>query len=314
MKMLLRRSSQGITAILLVLLVVVSISGQVLAAPTREQASGKQGTASCIPDPRENHVSDAVAIARITKLYGATRIAGKKRWERGCLDPNAAPLTSYVSQYSGSWSGYISDVEPTPYVADGVYGEFNISTYTGLQPVLSSWVGVGGYYGNGHLIQAGYTTTKFGYTGKRTFYELFPAGPVTLWDVKGYFTNYEYVTIDFDSTTGQWWIYIDDTADPNYFYDPFTFDPDKNTAEWIEERAPSTIGAVPSTIDPQQMVGVYWIDDYGRQEDSDSSEVATVRRVLMKDSPNGTYECLVPTGITDSSMTSTFIIKYQSSC
>ncbi len=303
-----------VAAIFLTACAMVSLAPTIHAAPLQKATSANQTAISCSVDTKRVHISDADAREHASKVFGAAEIARRVRYTSACFTPDVPSLTSFVTQYSSSWGGYISDILNTIYYAQIVGGSFNVTSYTGLRPVVASWIGIGGYYGNQHLIQAGVTTSQFGLTGRKIFEELYPAGPSLLWDAPtGDIVN---VYIHLDKATGNWEIIIDDSATTFYEDDEFSFDPDMNTAEWIEERAPSTTGAVPSNVGQVHFTGAAWNTEQISQvvQPIDSSEVDIVRKSLMKDSVNRTYECLVPGGIVDGYNESNFYINYQSSC
>jgi hypothetical protein len=92
---------------------------------------------------------------------------------------------------------------------------------------------------------------------------------------------------------------------------------DRNSAEWIMERSPdSNGGAVPSNIGRVTFTYAEWYNNTGDgvARSIQNSEVGTVRAITFSDSKNGTYECLVPSGLAPYYTGSTFHVDYASHC
>ena len=149
-------------------------------------------------------------------------------------------LTPYSSTDSSSknsqmWAGY-ADVSTGFTSVKGSWIVEKVPIGYGIpNPGGSQWIGIGGMYGDGYLIQTGTNSleTLFG-TEYNAWIETVPGGtqtlvfPVSPGDV---------MTASIQEiSTGSWQISISDiTQGWNYVSSPISFEPNTQTAEWIEE-------------------------------------------------------------------------------
>jgi len=227
--------------------------------------------------------------------------------------------TSYQTGYSATWAGYIADVLPTPYYAYHVQANFTVpSVNTGGKPSISEWAGIGGYYGNDNLIQAGVATDL--HNGKpaiSAFFETYPNPPIYLWLM----SPGENMTVGINvinNANGQWQIFLVDSSGTSQVDTVTNFYPDENTAEWIQERSPDSLNPspIPSNAAPVYFTTATWGDqNSGTSRSIQDGEVGVVRRELLRNAPpRGNNECLVPYNLYSTNGSSSFNTVWQSSC
>lgn len=135
---------------------------------------------------------------------------------------------------SGNWAGYVSKYSNFNSI-QGSWVVQSITTDFSGGPTAAQWMGIGGFSGT-NLIQAGTISmdTPFWGTYYRAFYELYPqSSPVYLrMTVKP--GNIITASIS-EVSTNYWHIEIKDITTIESYSGNFSFDPNQQSAEWIEE-------------------------------------------------------------------------------
>ncbi len=189
--------------------------------------------------------------------------------------------------YSSNWSGYVSDTSTTGFAVSAVVGEFNNASESG-PALLGTWVGIGGY-NSASLIQTGVDQLN-----NAAWYELLPAYPVYVFGVNPNDEMFAY--IEYDSSTGNWYLLIEDQNSGTYYANEFSYGVDTTTADWIEEQA--SPGNLPS-VGPAVFNEAYWASFDNPTQGKYIFDSSAVEHEVILDNPdlNGTCGFLVPSAI-----------------
>jgi hypothetical protein len=310
----------SLTMLLLVLISVLTFhNGEAMAAATPSVIHPGKQTPIRVSAPKILPITDAEQLAILTQMFGERAKHFKIMHYTDSWTDFSNKWTSYQTIYGPTWSGYIVDILSTPYFANHVYGNFTVPPVnTGNKPNISEWAGIGGVYSNDELIQAGAgTTLRGGYPIIAAFFELYPAPPQELWEMYPgeNITVGMYVT---NSSNGQWNIIVSDSSGTSEVIPVTGFYPDRNTAEWIQERAPGSLNPspIPSNSAPVYFTVANWGDqNSGISRSIQDGEVGTVRRQILRNMPpGGNNECLVPYNLNSANGASSFNTAWQSSC
>jgi len=175
----------------------------------------------------EVHISDDRAVQMATQLFGPSIAAHMlHRVETPLTDQPTGLKYGTVSETSSNWSGYVPDTSNTGRVVTSANAYFNVASISGGTSV-ASWVGVGGYR-SGALAQTGVDHQQL-----KAWYELLPANPVYVLNVRA--GDLMSTAVSLDQGNGLWYIYVGDTSTNTYYANEFSYSPDRGTADFIDE-------------------------------------------------------------------------------
>ena len=156
------------------------------------------------------------------------------------LPPIETPLTDQpkditwaktpTPRNSSNWCGYVAQWSQITYAQ----GTFNVRSVTS-GGYDATWIGIGGFNGNGHLAQCGVDMVRM-----QAWYEYFPSAPVYMFNV----SQGDIIGAVVNRTSdGTWVCCVWDQNNGRSFTWGAQFDPDQTTADWIVEcPAGHTIG------------------------------------------------------------------------
>jgi len=175
---------------------------------------------------------------------------------------------------NSNWTGYVMDTSTRqdlqPITA--VTGTFTVPNVSLSDKLIAVWVGIGGVHGT-HLLQTGVArgTDSKGHADSYAWYEMYAGDqtdrkqlPVKVFNVNPGDSMLAQITYDQDSN--QWYVTINDQTTGNSFAQPFSFQPDQTTAEWILEKTATldktpNFGTIQFTSSQWGMSGTSaWID------------------------------------------------------
>lgn len=203
---------------------------------------------------------------------------------------------SIAVDYNPIWAGYSADILNTPYWSNGASANFPalpICVTSGCNSIgMGEWVGVGGADGP-NLIQTGVDMVH-----KTAWYEMLPAAAVNVFLIND--GDSMYADVALNTQNGKWYINITDMTTGQYYANYFSYQPDRNTSEWIVETNGGT-GSQPN-FRPIRFTNAHWFDNQGRFQTISSSEANPTYKEISKRSQGG---CASPTnpGSDDESFT-----------
>lgn len=155
----------------------------------------------------------------------------------------------------GIWGGYIVQSQNIK----GVSGNFNV--VNSINGWDAAWTGIGGFNGQ-NLAQTGVDMNLM-----KAWYELFPAPPEYVFDVKEF--DKMYSAVNYNENTGKWNLIIKDLTNGKSFSKEFDFNPDQTTAEWVMEK----IGDNPiGNFETVNFSKCIWLDKSNRTQSINSLE------------------------------------------
>lgn len=152
---------------------------------------------------------------------------------------------NFSNGYSHNWSGYITG---WGYGSgfDEAYGEWRLPCTQQPDPSgyhAVTWVGIGGSSDSAQdLLQAGTDNDPF--WGRSLWWEVWPANYMQF--ISGFTPNcgdqiFSDVWVNYDALTSYYW--IEDMSQSVYYSGQYRFVPDKQSAEWVDER-PTCNGSI----------------------------------------------------------------------
>ena len=185
------------------------------------------------PDPNLQPSRENRQLLLNSNIHGNISNELKENVGKNLLTPYSS--TDGSSMNSQIWAGY-ADVSTGFTSVKGSWIVEKFQTGYDIQnPGGSQWIGIGGMYGNGYLIQTGTNSlgTLFG-TEYNAWIETVPGGTQTL---EFHVSQGDVMTASIQEiSTGSWQISISDiTQGWNYVSSQISFEPNTQTAEWIEE-------------------------------------------------------------------------------
>jgi hypothetical protein len=153
---------------------------------------------------------------------------------------------------SEDWSGYVafSDLQkPQPSVT-GVSAQWTVPEVTSSQrySYSAAWIGIGGYVGDGTLIQVGTEQdSQNGVGAYSAWYELLSGNVITIYTISLSAGDEISASINLkDSNSSIWTVEITDVTKGQTFKQDFQYDSSRLSAEWIVERP--TVGGRYGTL------------------------------------------------------------------
>jgi hypothetical protein len=153
---------------------------------------------------------------------------------------------------SEDWSGYVafSDLQnPQPSVT-GVSAQWTVPGVTSFQrySYSAAWIGIGGYVGDGTLIQVGTEQdSQNGVGAYSAWYELLSGNVITIYTINLSAGDEISASINLkDSNSSIWTVEITDVTKGQTFKQDFQYDSSRLSAEWIVERP--TVGGRLGTL------------------------------------------------------------------
>lgn len=251
-------------------------------------------------DGQPHDVSDAYAKAYILAHTGRQDVVDAMR-ARVPVQPITNNGVFFVTDtYSSEWGGYVSQMSST--YGHQVYGGFvdlwveqTCSFLCGFQPLVGSWVGIGGI-GNGQLLQAGANQRDM-----HAFWEGLPNSEQPLYGVNN--GDHMWVYMSWDTSTSMWYLSVQDLTTSTYSTFEVSYTANRSTFEWITE---VRYGGVPS-MNPVPFATARWTDETGNGHTI--TDQANPYREILRDPSGG---CIVPSGL--SGQNDTFTNYTQGSC
>jgi hypothetical protein len=202
-------------------------------------------------------VSDAYAKSFVIANVEGGQAIARRMVDRSCEDRTLYSPATRQPMYnttSNVWGGYVDTVTYPGSVVLDVESYVKYQRASDSYGSLSSWIGIGGVHGTGHLAQDGVYNTS----PADTFYELYPS-PAHGTGVYPHVGDQLLLLVQKDSSNGQYYFLEDDITTGKYASQEFAFTPDTSTAEWITESYP---GPVPS-CSPINFSTANWADQTG---------------------------------------------------
>ena len=157
--------------------------------------------------------------------------------DSGTTSQSRPSRTDSYSNSSNYWSGYFAQSSNFDFIqAEWTVPCYNSSHSPGNSRALT-WVGIGGWYGNGYLWQGG--TTEDSTNGYKFWWEDFPIQNLQIVNgITVHCHDVAYVEADYNySYSNRDYVYLLDTTTGYYHYEIVSsFTPNQQSADWIDER------------------------------------------------------------------------------
>lgn len=223
------------------LLVLVGVGGAV--QPRIAMAAG-----DVITQPQAITLSDSDAIAFAREHFPPDVAA--HMLHRYIPSATASPAGEAVPAVTYSnWAGYYVNEAGTGRAVSSADAYFVVQQTSSMKSDAGAWVGVGGT-SNTKLIQTGAD-----FTDLKAFYQLYPQQSAQLlFSVAAGDTMFAATTLN--TSSGYWYIVVEDINTNTYYGGAFSFIPDRSTADFIVDTPDALYN--PNLIPPLSYSGAFW--------------------------------------------------------